>query len=497
MQTNHPNHDEEQTLWFKPPPPVYITIERGETSQQRFCFVDHFKVGRDPSCQVQLSGTGVSRFHLEVFYDGKQWQVSDLKSANGTYLDGERIQQIPLENPIVVEVGQEGPLIRLSLQSEEAPKKQAVRGKSHEAVSMTQVMEHYFTEGSEEAGDHTLAVRSVFQYVKKKQQRRYGVLIGIILLAFLSASGVVFYQQVQFKKMRGTAEKIFYAMKTIELQLSQIETVALETAKPEERAKIEVKRVELAKMRKDYDQFIGDAGFYKKDMSEEDRMIFKMARLFGECEISMPDDFVKEVKHYVKQWKKTDALQKAILLAEQADYGYQIRQEMLAYHLPPHFFYLALKESGFRRDVVGPQTRFGIAKGIWQFIPGTATQYGLRTGPLVEMRQYDPRDERYSFDKATAAAARYLRDIYNTEAQASGLLVMASYNWGENRVRALLRKMPANPQERNFWKLLKKHKIPKETYDYVLYIFSAAVIGENPAHFGFEFENPLKGAEQL
>jgi hypothetical protein len=34
-------------------------------------------------------------------------------------------------------------------------------------------------------------------------------------------------------------------------------------------------------------------------------------------------------------------------------------------------------------------------------------------------------------------------------------------------------------------------QIPKETYDYVFYILSAAVIGENPRLFGFDFENPL------
>ena len=43
--------------------------------------------------------------------------------------------------------------------------------------------------------------------------------------------------------------------------------------------------------------------------------------------------------------------------------------------------------------------------------------------------------------------------------------------------------MPANPRDRNFWKVLKHHrdKWPQETYDYVYYIFPAAVIGENPS----------------
>ena len=39
-----------------------------------------------------------------------------------------------------------------------------------------------------------------------------------------------------------------------------------------------------------------------------------------------------------------------------------------------------------------------------------------------------------------------------------------------------------------------KKKIPNETYNYVFYIFSAAVIGENPKLFGFDFDNPLGSA---
>ena len=89
-------------------------------------------------------------------------------------------------------------------------------------------------------------------------------------------------------------------------------------------------------------------------------------------------------------------------------------------------------------------------------------------------------DDRFDFQKATYAAARYLKFINNTEAQSSGLLVMASYNWGEERVINAIRQMPDNPRDRNFWRLLAVKSIPTETYDYVFYIFSASVICENP-----------------
>lgn len=109
----------------------------------------------------------------------------------------------------------------------------------------------------------------------------------------------------------------------------------------------------------------------------------------------------------------------------------------------------------------------------------------------------DPQDERHDFEKSTRAAASYLRDIYTTDAQASGLLVMASYNWGERRVIKLIQTLPEDPRERNFWKLITTYrdKIPDETYNYVFYIFTAAVIGENPRLFGFDFDNPLASAE--
>ena len=120
-------------------------------------------------------------------------------------------------------------------------------------------------------------------------------------------------------------------------------------------------------------------------------------------------------------------------------------------------------------------------------------KYGLRIGPLADQPRPDPADDRHHWDRETKAAASYLADLYATDAQASGFLVMSSYNWGEDRILPMVRKMPPNPKDRNFWHLLAmgKEKIPKETYDYVFYIASAAVIGEDPHMFGFNFDNPL------
>jgi hypothetical protein len=263
-------------------------------------------------------------------------------------------------------------------------------------------------------------------------------------------------------------------------------------------AQVKQYRIRRKVMETKYDKFVEALEIYNKNISPEERVILRVARIFGECEIKMPAGFVKEVLNYIEKWKATSRLKNAIRRAQQRGYTARIAKTMLNHDLAPQFFYLALQESNFDLEACGPATRWGIAKGMWQFIPSTAVYYGLRTGPLQHLRRPDPRDERHSFKKSTLAAAKYIKAIYDTDAQASGLLVMASYNWGERRVNRLIKTMPENPQERNFWLLLEKYKkqIPAETYDYVFHIFAAAVIGEDPKLFGFDFENPLANIEK-
>ena len=54
--------------------------------------------------------------------------------------------------------------------------------------------------------------------------------------------------------------------------------------------------------------------------------------------------------------------------------------------------------------------------------------------------------------------------------------------------------IPQNPQQRSYWRFLNEYgdRMPQQTKDYVFYIVSAAVIGQNPRLFGFDFDNPLE-----
>ncbi len=461
---------------------------RDATGKQRSeLFVDSLRIGRGDDCEVVISDSVVSRRHVELVFMAESWWVIDDGSANGIYINDEKVDRVPITGDVQLELGRGGPVVSIHIDQPQEEKKE-------DPLTVTQYQKHYFDHGEDsEAGEHTMMVRQAFNRVQKKQKKKYGGIIAIIGCLLLIAGSVAVYKHLQISKQRELAGEIFYAMKAMELEYRDLLATAKESQNTKTIAKVKKFEEKAKELEESYSQFVDRLDIYEESISQEKLLILKMARTFGECEIFMPDDFAGEVMKYIEKWKSTKRFTNAVSKAIRKGYSETIAATFLGHDLPPQFFYLALQESNFNTQACGPKTRWGIAKGMWQFIPSTAQYYGLKTGPLAEYRKPDPNDERHNFLKSTKAAAKYLRHIYDTDAQASGLLVMASYNWGENRVNRLLNALPQNPKERNFWQFLKKYKdkMPKETYDYVFYIFSAAVIGENPKLFGFDMANPL------
>lgn len=55
-------------------------------------------VGRDSSADIQIGDNGLSRKHFEILWDGSKAAVRDLKSTNGTRVQGRNIDQAPLRS---------------------------------------------------------------------------------------------------------------------------------------------------------------------------------------------------------------------------------------------------------------------------------------------------------------------------------------------------------------------------------------------------------------
>ncbi len=475
--------------------PRRITVTFGKSREDRrtLTFDREFVIGRTDNCDVCLKDDYVSRNHARVSFEDGHWCVSDLQSANGLFVNGERVPVIPVGEGVTFRLGIGGPFVSLEPERLPPPPAPVTGGQT---VMVARYMEHYFGKGEsgQPVGEHTMIVRRAFQTVQKKQRWRYAWALTALGALFLAAGAYAFYVQRQLRRQQALAENIFYTMKSLDVDIANVENLVRDSNNKQGVAQVRRYQSRRKEMEKNYDQFLASLRVYNPKMTPQERLILRVARIFGECEIDMPPDFTKEVESYIGKWKSSGRFARDVRTANEKGYTPVIYRELLAQDLPPQFFYLALQESDFDQYISGPMTYKGIAKGMWQFIPETAVKYGLKIGPLADLRRPDPGDDRDHFEKATHAAASYLKDLYSTEAQASGMLVMASYNWGEVKVIPLIESMPANPRERNFWKLLSSYreKIPQETYDYVFYIFSAAVIGENPRLFGFDFDNPLE-----
>jgi membrane-bound lytic murein transglycosylase D len=144
--------------------------------------------------------------------------------------------------------------------------------------------------------------------------------------------------------------------------------------------------------------------------------------------------------------------------------------------MPQDLIYLAQAESAFLPQAV---SRAG-ARGMWQFMSYAGRRYGLEKTWWVDERQ-DP-------EKATRAAARDLRELY--EQFGDWYLAMAAYNSGAGTVQHAIERTGYA----DFWELYRRNVLPKETKNYVPIILALTLISKDPARYGIEFEPepPLK-----
>ncbi len=476
-------------------PALKVAAEVGEGQWSNRRFERGFKIGRLKECELCIENSFVSRAHAEVEFVDGTWLIRDLGSANGIFLLGERLPTVKITGPTTIRLGVEGPEVRFEV---ECPPSIVKKSREAQDPALAPAIARYFSKkpDNEPVGDQTKLIRLAYAHVETKKKRSYGAVIAALLCLTLGIGLFAYYQHRKLGQQRATAQQLFYAIKAQDVDLANLTRVLSTSNNQAAIQEMDRYRARRQEMEKSYDHYLATLNIYSPNLTERQRLVMRVARIFGECELDMPPDFEAEINKYIERWRSTGRLKRAIRVAQENGYIDTISHELLAKGLPPQFFYLALQESDMNAYAVGPITRMGYAKGMWQFIPETAVKYNLHLGPLLDQPRPDPADDRHNYKKATGAAAQYLLDLYGTDAQASGLLVMACYNWGEKSVLPLVQSMPANPQERNFWNLLSKYRdqIPQETYDYVFSITSAAVIGENPRLFGFDFDNPLANA---
>jgi membrane-bound lytic murein transglycosylase D len=123
--------------------------------------------------------------------------------------------------------------------------------------------------------------------------------------------------------------------------------------------------------------------------------------------------------------------------------------------IPKGLVAVVLVESGAQLLAVSSKQ----ARGLWQFIPATARQYGLTVTSV--------KDERVYVEQSTRAAARYLRDL--NKRFGDWPLALAAYNAGAETVQRALQRGHAT----TFSQISAARLLPEETRNYVPAVLSA------------------------
>jgi membrane-bound lytic murein transglycosylase D len=106
----------------------------------------------------------------------------------------------------------------------EQPEPRQVPSPEPRSAGMTQIAERYFShDDNVQAGEHTRLIRQAFHRERNKQEKRYKIVLGIVLVALVATLGMLYYQNLRIKKLEqlhDTAENVFHTAKSIEVQLA-------------------------------------------------------------------------------------------------------------------------------------------------------------------------------------------------------------------------------------------------------------------------------------
>ncbi|MCA1960056.1 MAG: transglycosylase SLT domain-containing protein [Desulfomonile sp.] len=167
------------------------------------------------------------------------------------------------------------------------------------------------------------------------------------------------------------------------------------------------------------------------------------------------------------------------------EYAYEQRQTMRNYlasaerHLPliktvakengvpAEVAYLVMLESGGNPEARSPAN----ALGMWQFMPATARNYGLRVDSWV--------DERLDPEKSSKAAMLYLKDLYGMFG--CWRLALSAYNSGENKLNKVLCREDATEYD----EICSSRGLKRETKEFWPRFQAIAQIARNPEKYGF------------
>jgi len=202
----------------------------------------------------------------------------------------------------------------------------------------------------------------------------------------------------------------------------------------------------------------------EKKIVEKTATIYNIPVVFNKRVLSMVKAYSTNLKPIIKK-----------TLERSGQYVDRFKEIFREEGVPDDLAYLPIIESGYRTHALSRAK----AKGIWQFMKGTARLEGLKVNWWV--------DERCDPEMATRAAAKHLKRLYGMFDD--WYLALAAYNAGPGKVNWAIRKA----KTRDYWKIINKRWVfRRETKNYVSAYLAALIIAKNTEKYGFKDLNYSK-----
>ena len=173
----------------------------------------------------------------------------------------------------------------------------------------------------------------------------------------------------------------------------------------------------------------------------------------------------------VRQWENWYANRPdyvARMIGRSSRFLFHIVEQVEKHNMPMEIALLPMIESAYNPVAYSKAH----ASGIWQFIPSTGKDYGLRQNWWY--------DGRRDVIRATGAALDYLARLYNMFGDWQ--LALASYNWGEGAVGRAMERNRAQGLPTDYESLT----IPAETRNYIPKLIAVKNIISNPERYGLQ-----------
>lgn len=535
-------------------PFYYLEMTKGSSIGQKYPLNDGaISVGRSSQNTITLPPTekSVSAHHLIIYKSPERIMVQDMQSTNGTFINEEKINEKNIDANDEVGFGKTGPRLKLIVSEveldtttpkpsipysvedaetsiktheERAPMVMTEEATSNEErktisrmkkskgefgdikPSMTMELEQKLIDRNVDAEDmeqllkqgqrlekiitrgklsrtQASMLRSAYN-ANRSMRRQLYYIIGIIVFVSVAVSSYFGIRAFQYKRIVTKAKNIKEDLNEYEKKIAAAKENPEQNREQLEAliAQLETKQKSLSEIKTKLSE--DDFGDFYSDPLE--KRIDQVLMRFGETDYHIPQEMIDRVRHHIEYYSGRLHGTVERYLKRKEKYFPMIHRVFREKNLPLELAYVSMLESGFNPMALSHAG----ARGLWQFMPRTARQFGLIVDKKI--------DERCDPEKATYAAAEYFKDLIGIfGGKSSVMLCMAAYNAGEGRVMGALRKIDDPMRNRDFWYIYRMGYLAEETNEYIPRVISFIIISEHPQDYGFTGSAPVKSSENL